>query len=83
MNPSGSLCSRPSQLLSLIVVICYAASFYGGISTVAIVELALAIFFFVIFMTELDKQFQLVNWVWSVSPSSAPLSHTHARLCVF
>ncbi|KAG7332142.1 hypothetical protein KOW79_003976 [Hemibagrus wyckioides] len=52
-------------LLSLICIICYAASRYGGYSAVAICELVFAIVFFVIFMMELDKQFQLVNWLWS------------------
>ncbi|XP_062854678.1 proteolipid protein 2b [Trichomycterus rosablanca] len=52
-------------LLSLIIMICYAASLYSGYSTVAICEMVFAIIFFVIFMMELDKQFQLVNWQWS------------------
>lgn len=57
----------PSQVLSLIILICYAASLYGGYSAVAICEMVFAIVFFVIFMMELDKQFQVVSWVWSVS----------------
>ncbi|KAK2840781.1 hypothetical protein Q7C36_012360 [Tachysurus vachellii] len=52
-------------LLSLICIICYAASLYGGYSAVAICEMVFAIIFFVIFMMELDKQLQLVNWLWS------------------
>ncbi|KAM9475335.1 proteolipid protein 2b [Clarias gariepinus] len=52
-------------LLSLIVIICYAASRYGGFSAVAICEMVFAIIFFVVFMMELDKQFLLVNWLWS------------------
>ncbi|CAN9516032.1 unnamed protein product [Ophioblennius macclurei] len=52
-------------ILSLIVLICYAASVYGGYSAVAIIEMVFAIVFFCIFMMEFDKQFQLVNWVWS------------------
>ncbi|GLD50208.1 proteolipid protein 2, partial [Lates japonicus] len=52
-------------LISLIVLICYAASRYGGYSAVAICEMIFAIVFFGIFMMELDKQIQVVNWVWS------------------
>ncbi|XP_053705854.1 proteolipid protein 2b [Synchiropus splendidus] len=52
-------------ILSLIIIICYAASHYGGYSAVAICEMVFAIVFFGVFMMELDKQFQLVNWVWS------------------
>ncbi|XP_068996586.1 proteolipid protein 2b [Embiotoca jacksoni] len=52
-------------LLSFIVIICFAASASGGFSTVAICELIFAIIFFIIFMMELDKQFLLVNWLWS------------------
>lgn len=52
-------------LLSFIIIICYAASYSGGYSAVAICEMVFAIVFFGIFMMELDKQFQLVNWVWS------------------
>lgn len=51
--------------LSLIILICYAASVYGGYSAVAIVEMILAMIFFGIFMMEMDKQIQVVNWVWS------------------
>ncbi|KAM9351229.1 proteolipid protein 2b [Symphorus nematophorus] len=51
--------------ISLIVLICYAASHYGGYSAVAICEMVFAIIFFGVFMMELDKQFQVVNWVWS------------------
>ncbi|KAI5622016.1 proteolipid protein 2 isoform X1, partial [Silurus asotus] len=52
-------------LLSLIVTICYAASLYNGYSTVGICELIFAAIFFGIFMMELDKQFLLVNWLWT------------------
>ncbi|XP_053480319.1 proteolipid protein 2b [Ictalurus furcatus] len=52
-------------LLSFIIIICYAASAYGGYSAVAICEMVFAIVFFVIFMMELDKQFLVVNWLWS------------------
>ncbi|XP_060930273.1 proteolipid protein 2b [Limanda limanda] len=52
-------------VVSLIVLICYAASMYGGYSAVAICEMIFAIVFFIIFMMELDKQFVLVNWMWT------------------
>lgn len=52
-------------LISFIIIICYAASLYGGYSAVAICEMIFAIVFFVIFMMELDKQIQVINWVWS------------------
>ncbi|XP_077369464.1 proteolipid protein 2b [Festucalex cinctus] len=52
-------------LISFIIIICYAASLYGGYSAVAICEMIFAMVFFGIFMMELDKQFQLVNWMWS------------------
>ncbi|KAF4070509.1 hypothetical protein AMELA_G00286250 [Ameiurus melas] len=52
-------------LLCLIIIICYAASSYGGYSAVAICEMVFAIVFFGIFMMGMDKQFLLVNWLWS------------------
>ncbi|XP_051759967.1 proteolipid protein 2b [Ctenopharyngodon idella] len=52
-------------LISFIILICYAASMYGGYTAVAICEMVFAIIFFVIFMMELDKQFLVVNWLWS------------------
>lgn len=52
-------------LISFIIIICYAASLYGGYSAVAICQMVFAMAFFGIFMMELDKQFLLVNWVWS------------------
>ncbi|CAL1606702.1 unnamed protein product [Knipowitschia caucasica] len=52
-------------LLSFIIIICYAASVYTGYSALAICEMIFAMVFFGIFMMELDKQFQLVNWMWS------------------
>ncbi|XP_040007528.1 proteolipid protein 2b [Xiphias gladius] len=51
--------------LSLIVLICYTVSQYRGSSALAICEMVLTIAFFGIFMMELDKQIQVVNWVWS------------------
>ncbi|KAA8591381.1 hypothetical protein FQN60_002324 [Etheostoma spectabile] len=53
-------------LLSFIIIICYAASMYGGYSAVAICEMIFAMFFFGIFMMELDKQILVINWVWTV-----------------
>lgn len=52
-------------LLSFIIIICYAASVYSGYSALAICEMVIGIIFFVIFMMELDKQFTMVNWLWS------------------
>ncbi|XP_064872566.1 proteolipid protein 2-like isoform X3 [Oncorhynchus nerka] len=52
-------------LISLIIIICYAASFNGGYSVVPICEMVSAIIFFVVFMMEMDKSIQGVNWVWS------------------
>uniref|UniRef100_A0A673XXE8 Proteolipid protein 2 n=1 Tax=Salmo trutta TaxID=8032 RepID=A0A673XXE8_SALTR len=40
-------------------------SFYGGYYGVAIGEMVFAIIFFVVFMMEMDKSIQVVNWVWS------------------
>ncbi|CAL8319399.1 unnamed protein product [Merluccius merluccius] len=48
-----------------IILICYASSQTGGYTAVAICEMVFAIIFFVIFMMEMDKQIQVVNWVWS------------------
>ncbi|XP_047436798.1 proteolipid protein 2b [Mugil cephalus] len=52
-------------LLSFIILICYAASYSGGYTAAAICEMVFAIIFFVVFMMELDKQFAMVNWLWS------------------
>ncbi|XP_058499905.1 proteolipid protein 2b isoform X2 [Solea solea] len=52
-------------LLSLIILICYAASLYGGYSAVAICEMIFSMIFFGIFMMELDKQILVVNWLWT------------------
>uniref|UniRef100_A0AAY5K2E7 Proteolipid protein 2 n=1 Tax=Esox lucius TaxID=8010 RepID=A0AAY5K2E7_ESOLU len=52
-------------LISFIILICYAASQYGGYSAVAICEMVFAIIFFVIFTMDLDKSILVVNWVWS------------------
>ncbi|KAL2103738.1 hypothetical protein ACEWY4_000606 [Coilia grayii] len=54
-----------SRLISFIILICYAASYHGGYSAVAICEMVFAIIFMVVFMLELDKQFQVVSWPWS------------------
>ncbi|XP_061591233.1 proteolipid protein 2-like [Cololabis saira] len=52
-------------IISFIILICYAASQYGGYSAIAICEMIFSIVIFVIFMMELDKQIQLVNWLWT------------------
>lgn len=52
-------------LLSFIIIICYAASVYTGYSALAICEMIIAMIFFGVFMMELDKQFTMVNWLWS------------------
>ena len=65
------------QLISFIIVICYAASTYGGYSAVAICEMVFAIVFFGIFMMQMDKQFLVVNWVWSVSTHTCINAHIH------
>lgn len=52
-------------VLSFIIIICYAASVYAGYSALAICEMVISILFFIVFMMELDKQFTMVNWLWS------------------
>ncbi|KAK5895264.1 hypothetical protein CesoFtcFv8_011871 [Champsocephalus esox] len=52
-------------VVSLIVIICFASSHYGGYSTVAICKMISSILFFVIFMMEIDKQILVINWVWT------------------
>ncbi|XP_077079968.1 proteolipid protein 2b isoform X2 [Siphateles boraxobius] len=52
-------------LVSFIILICYAASMYGGYTAVAICEMVFAIIFFIVYMFELDKQFLVVNWLWT------------------
>ncbi|KAJ3586681.1 hypothetical protein NHX12_013077 [Muraenolepis orangiensis] len=52
-------------LISFIIIICYAASMYGGYSAVAICEMIFAMVFFGIFMMEMDKQILVVNWLWT------------------
>ncbi|KAM4609981.1 proteolipid protein 2b [Polymixia lowei] len=52
-------------VISFIIIICYAASLYGGYSAVAICEMVFAMIFFGIFMMDMDKQIHVVNWVWS------------------
>ncbi|KAL6456750.1 hypothetical protein MHYP_G00352940 [Metynnis hypsauchen] len=52
-------------LLSLIIIICYAASLYGGYTAVAICEMTFAIIVFVFLMMDLNKHFQLISWLWS------------------
>ncbi|XP_059911635.1 proteolipid protein 2b [Gadus macrocephalus] len=52
-------------LVSLIILICYAASLYGGYTAVAICAMIFAMIYFGIFMMEMDKQILLINWLWS------------------
>ncbi|XP_015247829.1 proteolipid protein 2 [Cyprinodon tularosa] len=52
-------------VLSLIILICYASSWYGGYTAVAICEMVFAIVFFCVFMMDLDKQLSVISWVWS------------------
>ncbi|XP_023675138.2 proteolipid protein 2-like [Paramormyrops kingsleyae] len=52
-------------VISLVVLICYAASIYSGYVTVAICEMVFAGIFFFVFMMDWDKQFPFVSWVWS------------------
>uniref|UniRef100_A0AAZ3S5Z4 Proteolipid protein 2 n=1 Tax=Oncorhynchus tshawytscha TaxID=74940 RepID=A0AAZ3S5Z4_ONCTS len=56
---------RVYYLISLTILICYTVSLYGGYYGVAICEMVSAIIFFVVFMMEMDKTIQVVNWVWS------------------
>ncbi|XP_058877520.1 proteolipid protein 2-like [Acipenser ruthenus] len=51
--------------LCLVILICYAASHYGGYSAVAICELIFAVVFLVVFTLRLDQQFKVISWVWS------------------
>ncbi|XP_028849998.1 proteolipid protein 2b [Denticeps clupeoides] len=52
-------------LLCFLNIICIAASSYGGYSTVPIIEMIFAIIILVVFMMELDKQFLVINWIWT------------------
>ncbi|XP_062315439.1 proteolipid protein 2b [Osmerus eperlanus] len=52
-------------LISFIIIILYASSTYGSYSAVAITEMVIAIIFFGVFMMEMDKQFLMINWLWS------------------
>uniref|UniRef100_A0A8B9KER8 Proteolipid protein 2 n=1 Tax=Astyanax mexicanus TaxID=7994 RepID=A0A8B9KER8_ASTMX len=54
-----------SGTLLFIIIICFAASAYGGYSALAICEMIFAIIFFVIFMMDFDKQIQFINWTWT------------------
>ncbi|KAM6981698.1 proteolipid protein 2b [Tautogolabrus adspersus] len=63
-TPKGFLLAA-EILISFIIIICYAASHYGGYSAVAICEMIFSMVFFGIFMMELDKQILVVNWVWT------------------
>ncbi|XP_040048289.2 proteolipid protein 2b [Gasterosteus aculeatus] len=63
-TPKGFILSA-EILISFIIIICYGASHTGGYSSVAICEMIFAMVFFGIFMMGMDKQFLLVNWLWS------------------
>ncbi|CAL8256607.1 unnamed protein product [Gadus morhua 'NCC'] len=52
-------------LVSLIILICYASSTYGGYTAVAICTMIIAMIYFGIFMMEMDKQILFINWLWS------------------
>lgn len=52
-------------ILSLIVFICYVASYSGGYSVLAICEMIFAIIYFVVYTFEFDKQLQVIHWPWS------------------
>ncbi|KAK1151380.1 proteolipid protein 2-like [Acipenser oxyrinchus oxyrinchus] len=52
-------------LLCLVILICFAASHYGGYLVLAICELVFAVVFLVVFALRLDQQFKVVSWVWS------------------
>ncbi|XP_006794376.1 proteolipid protein 2 [Neolamprologus brichardi] len=57
--------SRIFRLVSFIVIICYAASWCGGYTTVPICEMTFSVIFFGVFMMDLDKQFSGISWVWT------------------
>lgn len=63
-TPKGKILAA-EIILSFIILICYAASRYGGYTAVAVCEMVIAIVFLVVFMMDLDKQFKIINWVWS------------------
>ncbi|XP_034552667.1 proteolipid protein 2 [Notolabrus celidotus] len=65
VKTSKGLMLASEIVISFIIIICYAASSAGGFSTLAICEMIFAMVFFGIFMMELDKQFLMVNWMWS------------------
>ncbi|KAM6924478.1 proteolipid protein 2-like [Xenentodon cancila] len=52
-------------IISFIVLICYAASMFGGYIAVAVSEMVFALVIFIVFMMEMDKQFLAVNWLWT------------------
>lgn len=52
-------------VLSLVILICYASSYSGGYTVVAIIEMVMALIFFIVYMMELDKQFTAISWGWS------------------
>ncbi|RXM35870.1 Structural maintenance of chromosomes protein 1A [Acipenser ruthenus] len=62
---ADSLVGVYPEFLCLVILICYAASHYGGYSAVAICELIFAVVFLVVFTLRLDQQFKVISWVWS------------------
>ncbi|XP_027867551.1 proteolipid protein 2-like [Xiphophorus couchianus] len=63
-TPKGTILAA-EIVLSLIILICYASSWYGGYTVPAVCEMCFAIVFFCVFMMDLDKQFTAISWVWS------------------
>lgn len=63
-TPKGMILAA-EIVVSLIVIICFASSHYGGYTAVPICKMIFAILFFVIFMMEIDKQILVINWVWT------------------
>ncbi|KAJ8257395.1 hypothetical protein GJAV_G00185150 [Gymnothorax javanicus] len=52
-------------IISLVMIICYGASYTGGFSAVPICEMVFSLVFLIIFMMEFDKQLQFINWPWT------------------
>lgn len=53
------------QILCLVILICFIAS-TSAYSSLSVVEMILAIFFFVIYMCDLNTRIKFINWPWSV-----------------
>ncbi|XP_061591242.1 proteolipid protein 2-like [Cololabis saira] len=52
-------------IISFIIFICYAASWFGGYIAGSISEMIFALVIFVVFMMQWDKEFLAVNWLWT------------------